>query len=71
MLGSQTYSKTPLGIQEVTTRKLNLAPGLRNALILVDKSRPLEKLTRDAKRIGSPDDFIEQLLALGLTRNFH
>ncbi len=63
---SQTYSKTALGTQEMATRTLNLAPGLRNALILVDKSRPLEKLQRDAQRIGSPDDFIEQLLALGL-----
>jgi hypothetical protein len=63
---SQTYSKTALGTQEMATRKLNLAPGLRNALILVDKSRAVEKLKRDAQRIGSPDDFIEQLLALGL-----
>ena len=63
---SQTYSKTTLGMHEVASRSLNLSFGLRNALILVDKSRSIDKLERDAKRIGSPDDFIAQLLALGL-----
>ncbi len=63
---TQIYSKTELGIQELASRSLNLAPGLRNALILIDKSRQIDKLKRDALRIGSPADFIEQLLGLGL-----
>lgn len=63
---SHSYIKTSLGVQELNSRRLKLSQPLRNALILVDKSQSLEKLHRDATRVGAPEDFIEQLLSMGL-----
>lgn len=60
------YSKTAMGMTELANRKLKLPQSLRNALILVDGTHALSHLALDAKKMGAPADFIEQLLSLGL-----
>lgn len=60
------YGKTALGTQEVTVRKMKLAPRLRTMLILVDGRQSALILHEDAAKVGAPSDFLDQLLGLGL-----
>jgi hypothetical protein len=60
------YRKTERGTQEVAARKAKLAPRVRTMPILVDGITPEEMLRREAQQVGAPEDFLEQLVALGL-----
>jgi hypothetical protein len=60
------YVKTTLGLQEVSSRKLKLHSRLRCMLILVDGRHPVSRLLQEAQKLGSPDDFVDQLVALDL-----
>ncbi len=62
----QIYTKTPLGIDEVENRKLNLAPRLRTMLIMIDGRKAVSVLKESAIKFGCPEDFIESLEAAGL-----
>ena len=66
MAAGDIYSKTPLGVQEMSSRKMKLSPRLRTMLILVDGHQPLLILNEEAQKVGAPDDFIAQLAALKL-----
>ncbi len=66
MSAGDIYSKTELGALELTQRKLKLAPRLRTMLILIDGRQPLLILEGEARKVGAPDDFIEQLARQGL-----
>jgi hypothetical protein len=66
MATGTVYRKTERGAGEVKDRKLKLAPRLRTMLILVDGTLPEFMLKEDAKRVGAPPDFLQQLLAAGL-----
>ncbi len=66
MMTADIYVKTALGLQEVSSRKMKLPNRLRLMLILVDGSRSMTKLREEGKRVGAPDDFVEQLAALDL-----
>lgn len=66
MSAGDIYSKTDLGTLELTQRKRKLAPRLRTMLILVDGRQPLLVLEDEARKVGAPDDFIEQLAREGL-----
>jgi hypothetical protein len=66
MDSGQIYIKTPLGIDEVQQRKLNLAPRLRTMLIMIDGRKPVSVLKQDATKFGCPENFIESLEAAGL-----
>ena len=60
------YTKTSLGVQEVSSRKMKLSPRLRTMLILIDGHQPALVLKEEAQKVGAPEDFLEQLLALDL-----
>ena len=60
------YTKTSLGVQEVSSRKMKLSPRLRTMLILIDGHQPALVLKEEAQKVGAPEDFLEQLLALEL-----
>ncbi len=66
MSAGDIYGKTPLGTQEVGNRKMKLAPRLRTMLILIDGHQPALVLQEEAAKLGAPDDFLEQLLAMRL-----
>jgi hypothetical protein len=66
MLASDIYAKTELGQQELSNKKLNLPHRLRCALILVDGTHPVSALQKEARKLGAPEDFMEQLAALNL-----
>jgi hypothetical protein len=66
MSAGDIYSKTALGDREVSERKLKLSPRLRTMLILVDGRQPAFVLKEESQKLGAPEDFIEQLLGLGL-----
>jgi hypothetical protein len=66
MSAGDIYVKTPQGAQEVSGRKLKLAPRLRTMLILIDGRRPAFMLKEEAVKVGAPGDFLEELVALGL-----
>ncbi len=66
MGAASIYAKTPLGVQEVTSRKMKLAPRLRTMLILIDGQQPAFILQEEAAKIGAPDDFLGQLESLQL-----
>lgn len=66
MSASDVYAKTELGQQEMSNKKLNLAHRLRCALILVDGTHSVATLQKEARKLGAPEDFVEQLLALDL-----
>jgi hypothetical protein len=63
---SNIFQKTTLGLQEVTNRTRKLPHKLRTMLILIDGSRPEDILKEEARIIGAPEDFIEQLLTADL-----
>jgi hypothetical protein len=63
---TDVYIKTELGAQEVSTKKLDIAHRLRCGLIMVDGLLTVVALQREAKKLAAPDDFIEQLVTLGL-----
>src|SRR5260370_30001556 len=60
------YSKSQLGIEEVSNRKLKLSPRVRTMLILVDGQVPLFVLREEAQKVGAAPDFFEQLQTMGL-----
>lgn len=66
MSAGDIYGKTTLGVQEVSNRKMKLAPRLRTMLILIDGHQPALILQDEAAKLGAPDDFLGQLLGLGL-----
>jgi hypothetical protein len=66
MSAGDIYGKSQLGIQEVSNRKLKLAPRIRTMLILVDGQAPVFLLKEEAQKVGAAPDFLEQLEALGL-----
>ena len=66
MSAGDIYGKTALGAQEVGNRKQKLAPRLRTMLILIDGHQPALVLQDEAQKVGAPDDFLEQLLAMKL-----
>jgi hypothetical protein len=66
MLASDIYAKTELGHQELGNKKLNLAHRLRCALILVDGTHAVSTVQKEARKLGAPEDFLEQLVALNL-----
>jgi hypothetical protein len=66
MSAGDIYTKTPQGVQEVSSRKLKLAPRLRTMLILVDGRQPAFMLKEEAEKVGAPGNFIEELATLGL-----
>lgn len=66
MSSGDIYSKTTLGLQEVSSRKMKLAPRLRTMLILIDGHQPAFILQEEAGKIGAPDDFLEQLINMRL-----
>jgi hypothetical protein len=66
MSTGQIYIKTPLGIDEIQNRTLNLAPRLRTMLIMIDGHKPVSVLKESAAKFSCPEDFIESLEAAGL-----
>lgn len=66
MDNGQVYIKTPLGVEEVQNRKLQLAPRLRTMLIMIDGQKTLQFLRESAAKFGCPENFIESLEAEGL-----
>ena len=66
MSAGDIYGKTALGVQEVSNRKMKLAPRLRTMLILVDAHQPALILQEEAEKLGAPSDFLDQLLGMRL-----
>jgi len=60
------FQKTALGLHEVGARAMKLAPKVRTMLILIDGHLPASTLKEKAALIGAPDDFLEQLVKVGL-----
>lgn len=60
------YIKTPLGMQEMSSRKLKLSPRLRTMLILIDGQQPAFLLNEEAQKVGAPTDFLDQLVSMKL-----
>jgi|GEM_PF-1393820 len=63
---SDIYSKSQLGIEEVTKRKMKLSSRVRTMLILVDGHVPVFVLREEAQKVGASPDFLEQLETMGL-----
>lgn len=66
MNDSETFVKTPLGLDEVRSRALKLSQRLRTMLIMVDGTRTVAQLRQAQLTLNAPPDFLENLLALGL-----
>lgn len=66
MSAGDIYAKTTLGVNEVSNRRLKLAPRLRTMLILIDGRQPALILQDEAAKLGAPDDFLAQLLGMRL-----
>lgn len=66
MIVDDIYIKTSLGVEEVQTRKLHLAPRLRTMLIMIDGHKSVSTLKVDANKFGCPENFIESLETAGL-----
>jgi len=66
MSAGDIYSKSQLGLEEVSNRKMKLSPRVRTMLILVDGQVPLFVLREEAQKVGAAPDFIEQLQTMGL-----
>jgi hypothetical protein len=66
MAAGDIYRKTDKGQAEIQERKLKLLPRLRTMLILIDGTQPEFLLKEAGARMGAPDDFLQQLAALGL-----
>jgi hypothetical protein len=66
MSAGDIYSKSQLGVEEVSNRKLKLSPRVRTMLILVDGQVPLFVLKEEAQKVGAAPDFLEQLQTMGL-----
>jgi hypothetical protein len=60
------YAKTDRGVEEVKNQASTLPRKLRSALLLVFASKTAAQLQEQGSAIGAPDDFLEQLLAMGL-----
>jgi len=66
MSAGDIYSKSQLGQEEVSSRKIKLSSRVRTMLILVDGHVPVFVLKEEAEKVGAEPDFIEQLEAKGL-----
>src|SRR5258706_12169732 len=66
MSAGDIYSKSQLGIEEVSNRKLKLSPRVRTMLILVDGNVPVFVLREEAQKVGAAPDFLELLQGMGL-----
>jgi len=66
MADADVYRKTELGLAEVKERKHKLSPRVRTMLIIIDGTHNEAQLMEEAAAIGTPGDFLEQLLAAGL-----
>ena len=66
MSAGDIYGKTAHGVQEVSNRKMKLAPRLRTMLILVDGHQPALILREEAEKLRAPADFLDQLLGMRL-----
>ena len=66
MAAGDIYRKTQQGQAEITGRKMKLNPRLRTMLILIDGSQPEFLVKEEGEKVGAPEDFLEQLLKLGL-----
>jgi hypothetical protein len=66
MAAGDIYRKTARGSAEIGARKLKLNPRVRTMLVLIDGTRPELLVKEEARTVGAPPDFLEQLLALGL-----
>src|SRR5690349_2257962 len=66
MAAGNIYGKTPLGLSEVSNRKMKLPPRLRTMLILIDGAQPEFLIREEAEKVGAPADFLDTLLAKGL-----
>ncbi len=60
------YAKTDRGVEEVRNQSSTLPRKLRSALLLVFASKTESQLRDQGTAIGAPEDFLEQLLAMGL-----
>ena len=66
MNDSETFVKTAPVLDEVRNRALKLPQRLRTMLIMVDGTRTVAQLRQAQLTLGAPDDFLQNLLALGL-----
>ncbi|HVK54932.1 MAG TPA: hypothetical protein VM532_07870 [Burkholderiales bacterium] len=66
MSAGDIYSKSKLGLDEVSSRKMKLSPRMRTMLILVDGHAPMFLLREEAQKLGAAPDFLDQLESLGL-----
>ena len=66
MSAGDIYVKTPLGVQEISNKKLHLPHRLRCMLILIDGVQPEFLLKEEGRKLSAPEDFFEQLTALEL-----
>ena len=57
--------KTAKGREEIEHRRCKLAGKLRTLLILIDGTRSIEDTTRDAQKLGAPEDAVIQLMQDG------
>jgi hypothetical protein len=60
-MADSRYVKTEKGATEISKRRNNLRGRLRTMLILMDASKTVEDLRRQAAQIGAPPDFLEVL----------
>jgi hypothetical protein len=60
------YAKTDRGVEEVKNQASTLPRKLRSALLLVFASKTATQLREQGTAIGAPENFLEQLLAMGL-----
>ncbi len=61
MNAADFYRKTMFGIEELRAPRRKLRPKLRAMLILVDANKTVAALEEEARMIGAPGDFLEQL----------
>jgi hypothetical protein len=66
MAAGDIYRKTDRGQSEITARKMKLNPRLRTMLILIDGTQPEFLVKEEGEKVGAPEDFLDQLLKLGL-----
>jgi hypothetical protein len=66
MSAADVYRKTERGQAEIASRKLKLSPRLRTMLILLDGTQPELLVKEEGEKVGAPEDFLEQLVEMGL-----
>jgi len=66
MAAADIYRKTDRGQAEIAARKLKLSPRVRTMLILIDGTQPELLVKEEGAKVGAPNDFLDQLVSLGL-----